>query len=90
MEEKINEKELMQQIVFLESVAKKHMSKKAISRYGNLKIAHPETAIKAIAIIAQASQTGQIMKPISDEEFKALLLEIQKGKKQFSLKISRK
>lgn len=86
MEGKIDEKELMQQIILLENVAKKHMSKKAISRYGNLKVAHPETAIKAIAIIAQASQLGQIQKQITDLEFKTLLLEIQQGKKQFKFK----
>jgi len=84
-----NETELMQQIILLEAIAKKNMSKEAIARYGNLKLAHPETAIKAIAMIAQASQLGQIQKPVSDEEFKALLLDIQQGKKSFNIKISK-
>ena len=82
----INEAELMQQIILLENIAKKNMSKEAISRYGNLKIAHPETAIKAITMLAQASQLNQIHEPISDTDFKTLLLEIQKGKKQFNVK----
>ena len=78
--------ELMQQIILLESLAKKHLTKEAISRYGNLKIAHPEIAIKAIAMIAQASQLGQLKKPITDSEFKTLLKEIQQEKKQFNFK----
>ena len=84
MEENLKNKEteLIQQIVLLENIAKKNMSKEAISRYGNLKIAHPETAIKAITIIAQASQLGQIKEPMSDDEFKKLLLDIQNQNQQ--------
>jgi DNA-binding TFAR19-related protein (PDSD5 family) len=84
--------ELMQQIALLETAAKKFMTKDAISRYGTLKVAHPETAIKAIAMIAQAAQLGQLSMPIDDVQFKELLLELQhtQGKKQFNLKISRK
>jgi len=85
-DKEINEKELMNQVLLLENIAKKYMNKDAISRYGNLKIAHPETAIKAIAVIAQAAQVGQIQEQLSDEEFKALLKEIQQGKKKFNLK----
>lgn len=85
-ENNINEKDLMQQIMLLENVAKKNMSKEAISRYGNLKMAHPQLAIKVIAMIAQASQLGQILKPLTDPEFKNLLIELQQGKKQFNFK----
>lgn len=83
---------MMQQIALLETAAKKFMTKDAISRYGTLKVAHPETAIKAIAMIAQAAQLGQLSMPIDDVQFKELLLELQhtQGKKQFNLKISRK
>lgn len=77
---------ITEQIILLEKIAKQYMSKEAIQRYGNLKIAHPETALKAIAIIAQAAQLGQIQGQIGDEEFKRLLLEIQKGKKNFTFK----
>ncbi|MEM4703345.1 MAG: DNA-binding protein [Candidatus Pacearchaeota archaeon] len=78
--------ELTKQLVMLEKIAKQYMTKEAVSRYGNLKIAHPETAVKAISIIAQASQTGQINEPISDDEFKSLLIEIQQGKKTFKFR----
>ncbi len=50
--------QLQQQIELLETVAKQFMTKEAISRYGNLKAAHPDKAIQAIAIIAQAVESG--------------------------------
>lgn len=75
--------QMRQQLSMLESVAKQKMSKEAISRYGNLKVAHPETAVKAIALIAQAVSAGQIKETIKDEEFKMLLQSIQQGKKEF-------
>lgn len=77
---------LAEQILSLERVAKTMMSKEAISRYGNLKMGHTETAIKAIAMIAQAVQTHQIKEKITDEQFKEILREIQSNKKQFTFK----
>lgn len=78
--------QLKQQLAMLESMAKQKMSKEAISRYGNLKVAHPETAVKAIALIAQAVSAGQVKETIKDEEFKMLLQAIQQGKKEFRFK----
>lgn len=86
MEERNEELELMAQINVLENAAKKKMSKEAIARYGNLKVCHPEIAVKAISAIAQASQTGYLKESLSDSEFKDLLLELQKGKKELKFK----
>lgn len=80
------EQQLKQQLTVLESIAKQKMSKEAISRYGNLKIAHPEIAVKAIAFIAQAASTGQITETLTDNDFKAILQQIQEGKKEFRFK----
>ena len=85
-EKEENNDELIQQIAMLESMAKKNMTKEAIARYGNLKMAHPETAIKAIALIAQASQLNQIPGPLTDNDFRALLIEIQRGKTTYNFK----
>ncbi|MCX6711587.1 MAG: hypothetical protein NT139_00930 [Candidatus Woesearchaeota archaeon] len=79
---------LQQQIVALENIAKQYMTNEAISRYGNLKSAHPELAIQVIAIIAQGIEMGQIKEKISDEQFKDLLIRIQKPKRD--IKIQRK
>jgi DNA-binding TFAR19-related protein (PDSD5 family) len=78
--------QLKQQLALIESVAKQKMSKEAISRYGNLKLAHPEIAVKAIAFIAQAASAGQINEKISDDDFKLILKSIQEGKKEFKFK----
>ena len=78
--------QMQQQISAIEAIAKQFMSKEAISRYGALKIAHPETAVKAIAFIAQAVQLGQIKEKIKDEDFKMILTEIKEGKIKFTLK----
>jgi DNA-binding TFAR19-related protein (PDSD5 family) len=80
------EQELVEQVAMLEKIAKTKMSKEAISRYGNVKLAHTETAIKAIAMIAQAIQMGQVQGIIGDMEFKEILREIQRGKKTYNFR----
>ncbi len=78
--------ELTKQILMLEKIAKQVMTKQAIQRYGNLKMAHQNIAVKAITVVAQAAQLGQIKEPLTDDEFKRLLLEIQKGKRTFNVR----
>ncbi len=78
--------QLKQQLAAIEAVAKQKMSREAISRYGAVKVAHPELAVKAIAMIAQAVQLGQIRETVGDEEFKMLLKNLQEGKAKFNFK----
>ncbi len=75
--------QLQQQIELLENIAKQFMSKDAISRYGNLKSAHPEKAIQSIALIAQAVESGQLKEKLDDDSFKRLLQQITPEKKEF-------
>ncbi len=86
MDEKSNEEHLIEQVAMLEKIAKTRMSKEAISRYGNVKLAHTETAIKAIAMIAQAVQMNQVQGMIGDLELKEIFREIQKGKTEFKFR----
>lgn len=72
--------QLKEQIIMLENIAKQNMTKEAISRYGNLKIAHKETAIKSIAFIVQAVQSGYIKEKITDDIFKEILKNINQRK----------
>lgn len=78
--------QMQQQLSIIESVAKQFMSKEAISRYGAVKMAHPETAVKAIAFIAQAAQLGHIKEKLSDDDFKSILNEIKEGKTNFKFR----
>ncbi|MEM4245118.1 MAG: DNA-binding protein [Candidatus Nanoarchaeia archaeon] len=78
--------QLQQQIELLEGIAKQYMTSDAISRYGNLKAAHPDKAIQAVAIIAQAVESGQLKYKLDDESFKKLLQQITPEKKEFKIK----
>ena len=81
---KLNERlqeqaKLQQNIALLESVAKKKMTREAISRYGALKLTRPETALQAILIVAQAVEQG-MQEVIDDEKFKEILRQIARKK----------
>lgn len=84
-EEMQEQLKMQQQIAMLEMMAKQNMSKEAISRYGNLKAAHPELALQVIAFIAQGVQTGKLKEIISDEELKNILMSVQQPKKEFKV-----
>lgn len=77
--------ELQKQIEVLENVAKQYMTREAIQRYYTLKSAHPEKAVRAIAIITSLVQSNQLQDKISDEDFKDLLQKIDQ-KKEFNIR----
>ncbi|MBU1245377.1 MAG: DNA-binding protein [Nanoarchaeota archaeon] len=85
MEEQLK---LQQQIKQLDESVKQYLTKEAITRYGNLKSAHPELAIQVAAIILQAINSGQIKEKITDDQLKNILKQFQQPKKEF--KITRK
>ncbi len=75
--ENINaEIELAKNLKLIENLAKTKMSREAVTRYSNLKLAHTEKAVRAISFIAQGVQSGKINDQISDEQFKSLLMGI--------------
>ena len=63
----------------LEHKVKNYLSKEALSRFGNLKTAHPEIAMKAVMILAKAIELGQLKQELGDDEFKSLLIEMQRN-----------
>lgn len=77
--------QLQKQVEMLEMIAKQKMTKEAISRYGNLKAAHPEKAIQIIAVLAQAIQQGQITEQVTDEKLKSMLMQLEPPKKEFKI-----
>ena len=79
------EMQMQQQIQQLESIVKQALTKEALERYGNLKAAFPEKAIKLLVILAQAIQSGQISK-IDDKTFKGILKKLTPEKKEFKIK----
>ena len=77
--------EFQKQVAELEQLVKRYMTKEAISRYSNLKIVHPELALKVLVLLSQPIQSGQLNEKIGDEEFKNILIQIQPQKKEFKL-----
>ena len=71
--------ELKKQVEMLETSAKKYLSKEALGRYGNLKSAHPEIALRAIVGIVEGVKMGHVKEIITDEKFKEILIEIKNG-----------
>ncbi len=75
------QKKIQQKILEIESLAKKYMTQDAITRYGNLKSAHPQKALQAIALIAQLVSQNKIEEKINDQQFKALLMKLEPEKR---------
>lgn len=91
MDEKAaEEQKAIQQINAIESMAKQVMSPEAIARYSMLKTAHPEKALQAIAMIAQAASKNQLAEKVTDEQFKTLLIRMEPGKKETKINIIRR
>ncbi|MBU1205167.1 MAG: hypothetical protein KKA61_02960 [Nanoarchaeota archaeon] len=78
------EAQIQQQIAELELMVKHVLTKKALERYGNLKTAHPDTAVQLLVLLGQAIQTGQI-KTVDDNALKNLLMRLQPKKHKFKM-----
>lgn len=74
--------EFQQQVETLENYVKQRLTKEALSRYGNLKSAHPEKAVRVLTVLAQVLQTGQLQ-TVNDEQLKDILTRMQEPKKDF-------
>ena len=77
--------ELQKQMQVLETTVKQFLSGEAITRYGNIKAAHPQKAIQIVTILAQLIQSGKITERIDDAQFKEILLKLQEPKKQTTI-----
>ena len=85
-EEKNNEQiKLQEQISQIESMAKQYFTKDALSRYSNLKLAHPEKAIQVAMAIVQASKSG-FNERIDDNSLKDILIQFQESKRETKIK----
>jgi len=78
---------MQQQVAQLDKAAKHWMTTEALSRYGNLKMAHPEKALQVAVLIAQFVQQNKIQKAVDDEQLKELLIYLDEKKQ---VKITRK
>lgn len=77
--------QLRQQITQLEAIVKPGLTKEALERYSNLKIAHKEKAIQALVLLAQTFQSGET-RQINDEQLKELLKRLTPKKRKFDIR----
>lgn len=77
--------QLQQQIAQLEAIVKPRLTKEALERYGNLKLAHQDKAMQALVLLAQTFQSGQI-NHVNDEQLKELLKRLTPKKKNFDIR----
>ncbi len=68
----------------LEAFCRTHLSPEAFARYTTIKIAHPEKAVRALALVVQLVQTGR--SGISDEDFKRLLVMMEPHKRETKIR----
>lgn len=81
---------VQQQVNAIEAMARQAMTPEAFARYSTLKTAHPEKALQAVAMIAQAMSSGQLAGTVTDEQFKNLLQKMEPQKKQTKINIMRR
>jgi len=75
---------VQQQLEQVEAVVKTKMTREAISRYGNVKAAHPEKAAHALIVMARALETRQVTQ-INDDLLKHFLGALTPQKNEFKL-----
>ena len=85
MQEQNEKQEFLQQVNQLESVVKTRLTKEALSRFGNLKTAHPEKASRALTVIANIIQKNNSL-IIDDKMLTDILLQLTPQKKAFKFK----
>ncbi len=73
--------EMQQQIQQLEQIVKQKLTKEALSRYGNIRIAHPDIALQLIAVLAQLNKNK-----INDDELKEILMKVIPKKREIKIK----
>ncbi len=57
----------------LESLIRQKFTKEALSRYGAVKMAHPEKALSLITVLGQLIAAGHLSAAITDDQLRALL-----------------
>ncbi len=78
--------QIQQQIEAMENAVKQFFTKEALTRYGNLRTAHPEKAVQLLLILFNAIRTGQLKNKITDQELKSILERFTPKKKEIKIK----
>ena len=80
------EMQLQHQIEYMENIVKQFFTKEALIRYGNLKTAHSDIALKLLAVLYRTIQSNQIKNKIDDSTLKKVLEQLTPKKKDINIK----
>ncbi len=83
----LQENEINSQLAQLESIVKTLLTKEALERYGNIKSAFPDKAVKLLLAIGQMVEKGNV-KIIDDQQMKQMLMLLDTKKRE--IRITRK
>tara|TARA_Y100000310_G_scaffold109178_1_gene107612 strand:- start:8366 stop:8620 length:255 start_codon:yes stop_codon:yes gene_type:complete len=79
------EEQLQEQITQLETLVKTKLTRDALSRYSNIKTAHPDKMVQLLVVLGQMVQGGEV-ESIDDEKLKEILHQMAPAKKEFTIK----
>ena len=79
------EEQLQSQIAQLDAVVKAKLSKEALSRYSNMRVAHPELWLQSVVVLAQFIQARKLAS-VTDEQYKGILEQLQPKKRDITIK----
>jgi len=75
------ETSFQQQVQQLELLVKPLLAREAWARYTTLKVAHDQKAIQSLLAVSEMVHKGAIKKPMSDDEYKEVLVKLTPAKK---------
>ena len=86
-QEQTQKEKINAQIQQMDALVKNYLTKDALERYGNIKVAYPEKAMQLMAILGQLIQQGHLKDKLTDAQLKDILKQITEKR---DIKITRK
>ncbi|MFH1133124.1 MAG: DNA-binding protein [Nanoarchaeota archaeon] len=85
MDELQTQAEGEQQLQQLEAIVKASMTKDAVARFSNIKVAHPQKAAQVLLVLGQLLQQGAVQR-IDDDLLKAALMRLTPKRRETTIK----
>ncbi|MBI5390164.1 hypothetical protein HZB02_01635 [Candidatus Woesearchaeota archaeon] len=79
-----DQEDLIQQVAYLENIVRPRLTKEALQRYGNIKVANPEMAVQLLLVVHQFISKGEV-ETVNDTQLKEILLTMQPKRKEMKI-----
>lgn len=76
------EQQINDAIAMMEREIRIYLDDKAYERLNNIKLVNKDMAIKAIYLLYQLKATGKLVRKLSDDDFKKLLMQLMPKKRE--------